>query len=288
MKTILELFKSDTLEFSLYARRNPHAAGAARLAAFVTAFLEHARELAPDKVQGTKGRAAALSADAVAKAVAAQTSPAALLSLSRKREPELSYSVYFYSAPSVDLGCSVRASLPIDHFADPARGPARARDFVGFVRALAAATDAVYAFAHPRGDLSLGDDPHQTSPFAPKRVYEAYWLAIYGTEVAEAVERERMLSAPAHAVEALPGGGVLVLTSASPLDATSDAARVVQARTLAHLIPELREADVLAKLRARSAKLAPVERDWDPDIAASRASSWATARGSRSCVRTGT
>ena len=66
--------------------------------------------------------------------------------------------------------------------------------------------------------------------------------------------------------ESISGGGVLLLTRATPLDFASDDARSAQARALARLTGAA-EADVLQRLRERSRRLAPVEKNFDPDIA---------------------
>ena len=54
-----------------------------------------------------------------------------------------------------------------------------------------------------------------------------------------------MLSTPAHRVEALPNGAVLLVTWPTAADFASDEARVAQARAHVHLRPELDFSTVL-------------------------------------------
>jgi hypothetical protein len=72
---------------------------------------------------------------------------------------------------------------------------------------------------------------------------------------------------PAARVEELPWGGVLFLTSATPVESRGDEARRVQAGALAHLRPDVDAAKHLEELRRRSRELAPAERTWDADVA---------------------
>jgi hypothetical protein len=93
------------------------------------------------------------------------------------------------------------------------------------------------------------------------KAYQVLWLNVFGPELVEAVGRERMLSTPAHRVEALPNGAVLLVTWPTVADFASDETRRAQARAHVHLRPEL-DFDfdtVLRTLRERSARLAPVE-----------------------------
>jgi hypothetical protein len=85
--------------------------------------------------------------------------------------------------------------------------------------------------------------------------------------VVESVGRERMLSTPAHRVEELPNGSVLLVTWPTAADFASEAARLAQARAHVHLRPDLDFETVLRTLRERSAALAPVEPRFPPDLA---------------------
>jgi hypothetical protein len=83
----------------------------------------------------------------------------------------------------------------------------------------------------------------------------------------EATGRERMLSTPAHRVEQLPNGSVLLVIWPTVTDFASEEARLAQARAHVHLRPDLDFDTVLRSLRQRSAALAPVEPRFHPDVA---------------------
>ncbi|AKF84751.1 hypothetical protein MFUL124B02_03880 [Myxococcus fulvus 124B02] len=94
-----------------------------------------------------------------------------------------------------------------------------------------------------------------------------FWLNVFGPQLVESVGRERMLSTPAHLVEELPNGSVLLVLRPTAADFASDEARMAQARAHVHLRPDLDFDTVLRTLRARSAALAPVEPRFHPDLA---------------------
>jgi hypothetical protein len=99
------------------------------------------------------------------------------------------------------------------------------------------------------------------------KIYEVFWLNVFGPKLVETVGRERMLSTPAHRVEELPNGSILLVTWPTVADFASDEARLAQARAHAHLRPDLDFDTVLRTLRERSAMLAPVEPRFHPDVA---------------------
>jgi hypothetical protein len=76
-----------------------------------------------------------------------------------------------------------------------------------------------------------------------------------------------MLSTPAHRVEELPNGSILLVTWPIAADFASQEARLAQARAHAHLRPDLDFKTVLSALRERSAALVPVEPRFHPDMA---------------------
>jgi hypothetical protein len=97
--------------------------------------------------------------------------------------------------------------------------------------------------------------------------YEVFWLNVFGAKLVESIGRERMLSTPAHRVEELPNGSVLMVTWPTVTDFASDAAREAQARAHVHLRPDLDFDTVLRALRERNAALVPVEPRFPPDLA---------------------
>ncbi|NTX67748.1 hypothetical protein HUA74_44615 [Myxococcus sp. CA051A] len=117
------------------------------------------------------------------------------------------------------------------------------------------------------GAPSFGRDEATRSRDGFDKVYELFWLNVFGPKLVESVGRERMLSTPAHHVEELPNGSVLLVLWPTAAEFASDEARVVQARAHVHLRPDLDFDTVLRTLRARSAALAPVEPSFHPDVA---------------------
>jgi hypothetical protein len=99
------------------------------------------------------------------------------------------------------------------------------------------------------------------------KVYEVFWLNVLNPRLVETVGRERMLSTPAHRVEELPNGSILLVTWPTAADYAREEARQAQARAHAHLRPDLDFETVLRTLRERSATLAPVEPRFHPDVA---------------------
>jgi hypothetical protein len=83
----------------------------------------------------------------------------------------------------------------------------------------------------------------------------------------EQIGRARVMSTPAARVQPLPQGGVLILTTESPSNVTSESARRAQAAALAHLRDDISLEAALQRFAERDRQLAPVERSWDPDLA---------------------
>ncbi|WP_043710476.1 hypothetical protein [Corallococcus macrosporus] len=147
------------------------------------------------------------------------------------------------------------------------------RRFVAVARAWASQYPANYAAAHSDADMQLSrfpkfgrDDATWTRDEFDK-IYELFWLNVFGPKLVESVGRERMLSTPAHLVEELPNGSVLLVLWPTASDFASDEARVAQARAHVHLRPDLDFDTVLRTLRERSAALVPVEPCFHPDVA---------------------
>nr|WP_233596757.1 hypothetical protein [Corallococcus sp. CA041A] len=159
---------------------------------------------------------------------------------------------------------------PIDLFAEEARCQA----FVEMVRAWAIHYPVIHASAHSLADKELADFPsfgrdnETTFRDGFDKVYEVCWLNVFGAKLVDTVGRERMRSTPAHRVEELPDGAILLVTWPTAADFASEAARVAQARAWVHLRPDLDFDTVMAILRERSATLAPVEPRFAPDVAA--------------------
>ncbi|CAM4419670.1 hypothetical protein [Corallococcus exiguus] len=146
------------------------------------------------------------------------------------------------------------------------------RRFIEMVRAWARHYPAPYASAHSMADRELAGFPHFGREAQVSRrdgfdkVHEVCWLNVFGLKLVETVGRERMLSTPAHLVEELPNGSVLLVLRPTAADFASDEARMAQARAHVHLRPDLDFDTVLRTLRERSAALAPVEPRFHPDL----------------------
>ncbi|QAT82399.1 hypothetical protein EJ065_0794 [Corallococcus coralloides] len=145
--------------------------------------------------------------------------------------------------------------------------------FIEMVRAWAIHYPAPYASAHSMADRELAGFPHFGREAEVSRrdgfdkIYEVCWLNVFGPKLVESVGRARMISTPAHLVEELPNGSVLLVLRPTAADFASDEARVAQARAHAHLRPDLDFDTVLHRLKARSAALVPVEPHFHPDLA---------------------
>ncbi|HZH77354.1 MAG TPA: hypothetical protein VEY88_15095 [Archangium sp.] len=168
--------------------------------------------------------------------------------------------------PTLDITIKVK---PLSFFSEEQR----CLDFVEMVRAWASRYPVPHAVAHSLADRTLAGSPDfgreqkvwHRDGF--DKIYEVFWLNVFGPKLVEAVGRERMLSTPAHRVEELPNGCVLLVTWPTAADFARDEARQAQARAHAHLRPDLDYDTVLRTLRERSATLAPVEPRFPPDLA---------------------
>jgi hypothetical protein len=141
------------------------------------------------------------------------------------------------------------------------------------VRAWACRYPVTHSSAHSADDAELagaprfGRDEKTSRQNGFDKVYEVFWLNVFGPELVETVGRERMVSTPAWRVEELPNGAVLLVTWPTAADFASKEARLAQARALAHLRPDLDFDALLRSLHERSARLAPVEPRFHPDLA---------------------
>ncbi|AKI99777.1 Hypothetical protein AA314_01404 [Archangium gephyra] len=158
---------------------------------------------------------------------------------------------------------------PLSFFAEAER----CLEFVEMVRTWASHYPVSHASAHSLADRGLADSPLFGRDMDTSirdgfdKIYEVFWLNVFGPRLVETVGRERMLSTPAHRVEELPNGSVLLVTWPTAADFASDAARLAQARAHAHLRPDLDFSTLLRTLRERSASLAPVQPRFHPDVA---------------------
>lgn len=232
----------------------------------------HAGEWMPRLISSAKGPKRKYSRENLLKALALKKPfyPILTFHLLRK-SPKVTVS--FRLPVEIDPHWQISVTInPLSSFQEPEHVEERSRKLVDLMRAWASRFPPLYGHGHSLGDKPL-EPPRPLEPgediYDVKygQLAEIYWLNLLGKKMVESVGRERVLSTPAHLVEELPGGTVLILTRPTVADVLSDEARVAQARAHVHLRPDLRFDDVLAKLRAQSAEFVPVEPRFDPDIA---------------------
>lgn len=168
--------------------------------------------------------------------------------------------------PMLDVSLEVK---PLSFFSETER----CGQWVELVRAWASRYPVTHAAAHSVADGALTDSPlfgrdKQTwyrDGF--DKIYEVSWLNVFGPKLVSTVGRERLLSTPAWRVEELPNGCVLLVTWPTASDFSSPEARLAQARAHSHLRPDLDFDSLLRTLLERSARLAPVQPRFHPDLA---------------------
>jgi len=263
-----DMGKEDSLEFCFTGIFDHHAELERELEPFLDALEQYAGDWMPHLVRGKRFRK--YSRQAVFKAL-------------EERGDEVGGSLGLYRTAPPALDCLVILGLtdnyhiiyisfeiePLSFFAREER----CRSFVELIRAWLSRYPAPSALAHSSADFHLAGAPlYGRSEETWDRdgydnVYQLCWLNVFGPQLVEKLGRERVLSTPAHRVEELPNGSILLVSWPTAADFASEPARVAQARALVHLRPELDFDSVLATLRERSAALAPVEPRFHPDIA---------------------
>lgn len=258
----------DSLWFTFKGAFNPQAPWESELAPFFDVLEQYSGEWMPDVVEGKRGRK--YSRAAIRKALEeGRDDGFTHLGLYRTKAPALDLSLGLWlppRSPRLDITLAIK---PLSFFAETER----CHPFVSMVRAWASRYPVPYSVAHSIDDLELADFPSFGRDDETRRrdgfdrIYEVCWLNVFGPQLVERVGRERMLSTPAHRVEELPNGGVLLVTWPTLADFASAPARQAQARAHVHLRPDLEYDAVLRTLHERSATLAPVEPRFPPDLA---------------------
>ncbi|MFY0581578.1 hypothetical protein ACN28S_51510 [Cystobacter fuscus] len=263
-----DLREEDCLRLDFTATFDPRAALETELEPFLQALEECAEGWMPDVVEGKRRRK--YTRIAIWKALDEERSDRSMcIGLYRTRWPALDMTFRLYVPPlSPELGISIKVK-PLSVFTEAER----CHRFVEMVRTWASRYPVSHAAAQSLADRGLADSPNFGRDMQTAirdgfdKIYEVFWLNVFGPKLVEAVGRERMLSTPAWRVEELPNGAVLVVTWPTAADFASDEARLAQARAHAHLRPDLDFDTVLRTLRERSATLAPVEPRFHPDVA---------------------
>jgi hypothetical protein len=262
-----ELKPEDHLECFFEGTFNPQAALERELEPFFQALERFAGDWMPEVIRGKQHHK--------------YSRAASWKSLEERRdENSTSIGLYRTKAPALDMRLglwfppdkselSVGLSLqPLSFFTEE-----RSRNFVDMVAAWASHYPVTHAKANSLAENQLADSPNYGRDDETMyrdgfdRIYELSWLNVFGPQLVELVGRERMLSTPAHRVEELPTGSILVVTWPTAADFARDEARQAQARAFVHLRPDLDFETVLRTLRERSATLAPVEPRFHPDVA---------------------
>ncbi|MFP2929014.1 hypothetical protein ACLESO_28205 [Pyxidicoccus sp. 3LG] len=268
LPTLRDFDIEDSLRISFKGTFDGTSALERELEPFFQALEEHAGEWMPSIVKGHRRRN--YSRAAVWKTIAEERDDhGAIIGLGRPGNPGVSL--------ALNLGLSnapptLRVSLGVQPLAF-FRAEWQCREFVALVRAWSSRYAVPHASAHSMADDQMTDSPNfgrddeTTRRDGFDNVYEIYWLNVFGPKLVETVGRERMLSTPAHLVEELPNGSVLLVLRPTAADFASEEARVAQARAHVHLRPDLDFDTVLRTLRERSAALAPVEPHFHPDLA---------------------
>ncbi|MGZ3457496.1 MAG: hypothetical protein ACXU86_03220 [Archangium sp.] len=263
-----DLMPEDSLMLTFDGAFDQQAALESELEPFLQALEEYAGEWMPDVIRGKRQRK--YSRPSFWKALEERRSERSTRSgLYRTKWPALDMSLSLYFPPLPPELSILLEVQPLSVFAEAER----CRQFVEMVRAWGSRYPVSHASAHSVADRGLADSPlfgrdMQTSiRDGFDKIYEVFWLNVFGPKLVEAVGRERMLSTPAWRVEELPNGCVLLVTWPTSADFASDKAREAQARAHVHLRPDLDYDTVLRTLRERSAMLAPVEPRFPPGLA---------------------
>jgi hypothetical protein len=267
--TLQDLNVEDSLALSFDGSFDGQPALERELEPFLHAMEEHAGDWMPDLVKGKRRRQ--YSRTAVWKALEeTRDKYGSIIGLHHTTSPAAALRLSVWLArdrPKLSVGLNVQ---PLSFFTEVER----CHEFVDMVRAWASCYPVPYAAAHSAADRELADFPNfgrddgTTRRDGYDKVYELCWLNVFGPRLVETVGRERMLSTPAHRVEELPGGAILLVTWPTAADFAREEARQAQARALVHLRPDLDFETVLRTLRERSATLAMVEPRFHPDVAA--------------------
>ena len=266
---VLELSNlEDSLQFTFDGTFDPRAALDCELQPLFHTLEEHANEWMPDVVSGKRLRK--YTRAAIWKALEEKRGERTTsIALYRTKWPALVIwprLTFPPLAPELNILLEVQ---PFSLFAEVER----CRRFIELVRAWASRYPVSHASAHSQADDQLAGAPYfgrdQRTALRDgfDKIYEVCWLNVFGPKLVESVGRERMLSTPAHRVEELPNGSILLVTWPTAADFASEEARLAQARAHVHLRPDLDFDTVLRALRQRSATLAPVEPRFHPDMA---------------------
>ncbi|MBU8900770.1 hypothetical protein DRW03_35690 [Corallococcus sp. H22C18031201] len=266
--TLHDLNKVDSLSFTFEGMFDATIGVERALAPLFDALEKHAEGWMPTIVKS--GRKRKYSREAVWRAVEERRDEyGSIIGLYRSESPAVSLGLNLSLAQGESSFHSRLDVQPLDFFS----GVDSCRTLVSVARDWAARYPVPYSSAHSIVDEQLAGSPsfgrreRDARRDGFDKIYELFWLNIFGPKLVESVGRERVLSTPAHLVEELPNGSVLLVLWPTPAEFANDDARVAQARAHVHLRPDLDFDTVLRTLRERSAALVPVEPRFHPDVA---------------------
>jgi hypothetical protein len=266
--TLLDLNREDSLALYFKGTFDPGTDLQRALEPFLQALEEHAGEWMPDIVNGQRRRK--YSRAAFWKSLEEQFAKSfSFIGLNHSTAPAMAMTINLFRNETPRQLWFHMDVQPLTFFAEEER----CRKFVELVRAWSLHYPVSYVSAHSTADEELADAPYYGRDKETARndgfdkIYTVCWLNVFGPKLIDTVGRERMLATPAHRVEELPNGSILLVTWPTAADFTRAEARQAQARALVHLRPELDFDTVLRSLIERNAALVPVEPRFHPDVA---------------------
>ncbi|WPB82337.1 hypothetical protein KYC5002_24870 [Archangium violaceum] len=266
--SVHDLRPEDLLWLTFDTVFDQQAALEGQLEPFVQALENHADGWMPNVVEGKRRRK--YSHAAIWKSLEEERRErGTAIGLYRSEWPALDMTLRLWFPPlPPKLGIFINVK-PLSFFAEAKR----CHHIVEMVHAWASHYPVTHAVAHSSDDMELAGFPNFGRDDETQRrdgfdkIYEVCWLNVFDPKLVETVGRERMLSTPAHRVEELPNGSVLLVTWPTAADFATKEARLAQARAHAHLRPDLDFDTTLRSLHERSARLAPVEPRFHSDLA---------------------
>ncbi|HEX8539016.1 MAG TPA: hypothetical protein VF664_16220, partial [Cystobacter sp.] len=229
--SVHDLKPEDCLWLTFNGAFDPQAALKSELEPFFNALEEYADGWMPDVVNGKRQRKYARAT--IWKALEERRDgDSTAMGLYRTEWPALDSRLKLWlppRTPELDIIIKVK---PLSFFAEAER----CRQFIEMVRAWASRYPVSHAKAHSTDDTQFTDSPNFGRDDETRRrdgfdkVYEVFWLNVFGSKLVDTVGRQRMLSTPAHRVEELPNGSVLLVTWPTVADFASKEARRAQAR----------------------------------------------------------
>lgn len=254
----------DRLDLLFLGADHLPADGAERIEEAVAVFASES-ELAPDYVLSGRRRLK-LSAASLRKALSPVfEGEQRVLFFERKASPCVEYMFAF--VPDSPVGFRMTAQIDYPALDASDSQPSLGAQVLRAVRRLGSLMTPLYGHAHSLADATLVNNPLFVNGEAELRVYEMYWLNLYGPEMVARIGRETLDSMPCASREWLDNGACLFTTSPDPADTLGQAAREAQAAAFVHLRPEQDFAAKLAQLEARSETLRPVTSTFDEDLA---------------------